>query len=226
MSAKVSELPKIITSQPGDELYIVRPSAGAAGSLAIQVNDLFSGVGRALPPRTDTVFANAAGGFFLHVYNLPNNPLPTDGSYFRFNGAGSLVINPANRMHVSLNISFVGSGYSYNSIQLDFGQVNFSQFNSWRMWGEIIRVNSSTLRAVITEIFGQSIISAPGSGPTGASGGHLIGTQDQTFTVPPGYFTGSSVSIQFTGGAVNNAQEVTVDDQVSQDLTTLELYQF
>jgi len=152
---KLTQLPQLpLPPQPTDQLYIVRPSEGFAGSHSILYGSLFAGVGRALPPLTTPVSSTAGGAADpLQVYSIPAGTLPNDGDYLRFTMAG--IIGPINGEKgiqpqiiagstVEVTTPFpVNNGFLSAGIPQD--DINEIGATGWRICGEIVRTAPNAL---------------------------------------------------------------------------------
>lgn len=90
MPAKLTDLPRITDPQPTDELYIVRPAAGALGSNSIQVAN-FSRVFESL----DWIYPAPAPGLqTLKTFTIPADTFKNLGDILIFGAGGDFYAPP------------------------------------------------------------------------------------------------------------------------------------
>src|SRR5215471_7811881 len=229
-SQKLTALtPITLPPQPTDELYIVRPSAGAAGSHSILYGSLFAGVARALPPLTTPV-AFPAGGpspMPLQTYDIPAGTLPKDGDYLRFTMAG--IVGPVDGIKFIqpqilaggvievtspyfVNIGFISAGIPQTT------NGDWIGTTGWRICGEITRTAPTSL------IFSASLH----YGWLGLHSDNGISAENQGAFAISGVFVGPTRNSIPLNGAFSirtlaNAPTLNAGD-LTQYLTTVEVY--
>jgi hypothetical protein len=225
---KLTQLTQItLPPQPTDQLYIVRPSEGAAGSHSILYGSLFSGVGRMLPPNiTPVTTIGSGGGDPLQTYVIPAGTLPNDGDFIRYNMAGFIsdvetvrFVNPEIFAGISVEVGspyFVNTGFFSTGIPQD--NVTFVGATGWRIFGEVVRLTLNTLLFTGTFVFGW----------LGGFPDNTLSTENQGMFSISGTFTGAtrnniSLANQFTLRAIALS---TVAGNTTQNLTTVEVYNF
>src|SRR5215475_5003893 len=213
---QLTQLP--LPPQPTDQLYIVRPSEGFAGSHSIQYGSLLSGVSglaRALTPLT-TVSDITLGTVF---YTIPPNTLRTDNDYLRVSQSG-LIANNGNSKSITPGIDITGFvGFDLFSLPQDSisgGVVGgLSIFGGWKTTIVVIRLTLDTMRVSAEFMAGAWTINADGT-PNSVGAAILGGSVDQT---TPGFDFAIN---QFRVYVLGNGSP----DDLTLSLVTCEVYNF
>jgi hypothetical protein len=214
-SQKLTGLTQItLPPQPTDQLYIVRPSEGLAGSHSILYGSLFAGVGRAILPNITVVGTVGNTPTQLHALLLDPGTFKTDGDYARIEMAGG-VANNANAKQFSPGVIGGGGGPVFEIPAVPINSGGFGNAAGWGAFFKFVRISPTGARLTFSVIFAQSIFNASGANLTL---GHIVNSQ--TFTDDVNFdFNVQQVGVNIVGTGV-------ADNDITQNLTTCEIYNF
>ena len=190
-----------------DKMYIVRPSLGAVGSLSVTVANLrsflLSGLAVAFPPDTSVVGNVGAGVDALHTFTLPANSLRSNGDYLRVRYSGKFASNNNDKR---ILITFDAQTASDTTLA-DF------DLGDWIYDLTYIRLSSTTVRVAINNAVGFVSFFNGAAGGSGVVGG----SNTQSITV---------ANLNSNAVTLLVSAEATADNDVTQNLSILELVQF
>lgn len=158
MSAKLTALTDLSAPALTDEMYIVRPSLGLAGSRSITLANLqtflFAAVAIAFPTITTTIGNAGAGLDPLHSFSLPAGSLATNGDYLHVRYGGFFNTGNANTKRVQVSAD---SQVAFNSGARVF---DIGLARGWRIELDYIRIADTALRVSGFAALGNALTSA------------------------------------------------------------------
>lgn len=217
MPEKLTALtPITLPLQAADEFYVVRPSEGLTGSHSVTQANMFAGIGRALPPITDTTpIVDQIQD--LQLFTILPNTLINDGDYFQYGMYGAMAQVGNVRRSVTVRIGG-------QSPFIDFGNLTINAINQaigWSIIGMGVRVSSTLFRFNGYINFGTFIVNAG----TASSSGNLNGMQTYDYTVTPSFYS-DNIILVCGAVAADNVTNDPVPGAIVQNLTTVVVFNF
>lgn len=181
-----------------------------------------TGVGRALPPNT-TAVSSVAPQSTLHTVTVPANTLKSNGDYFRFNCGGTLA-NNNNAKGMVVQIGGTASAILSEQPPLPIigtpgaGTVGSTALGGWKFFGECIRTSSNSANIGVSLIFGVSKFDS--SGVNTGSGSIIVSRNFSNVITATGFDWATTQFLLLVIGIG------AVDGDLTQNLTTIEVYNF
>jgi hypothetical protein len=177
MSSKLTALADLSPLALTDEMYVVRPSLGAAGSRSSLLSSLraliLAGVPQNIEVNTSTVNSAGVGPDVLHTFSLPANSLATNGDYLSLWYAGGFAAVNRDKW---VQAQFDGTSYEGG------GVFDFDLNTGWAMAARITRTDAT--HVTVSHILMQNLLEITAANvATSLNAGGAIISRDSNFAV-------------------------------------------